>query len=101
MGKEKTTEERYNEGLIIVKEFFTFSDKEIKEKLLSILGDDDKYSHILEKGSRIDRTISNEIPAEIIISFYDSISIHPFGITYCSEHGVGHSLVTFNKHFKL
>jgi len=84
-----------------MKEFFALSDKEIKEKLLSIVGDDDKYSHILEDNSTVTRNIVNETPSNIVVSFYDSISISAFGISYSPEHGEGTTLVKFNKHFKL
>ena len=98
---EKSIQEKYDEGLIILKQFFALSDKEIKEKLLSILGDEDKYSDILGDGSQIKRTIINENPTEIVIYFYDMITIGLFGISYSSEHGVDSIIVKFNGHFKL
>ena len=95
-------QEKYDIGIIIVKDFFALSDKEIKEKLSSILDDDnDKYSYVLGKNSSTKRTISNEIPVKIVVSFYDAISISPFGITYLPEHGDAVDLVKFTKHFKL
>ena len=98
---EKSIQEKYEEGLIVLKQFFALSDKEIKEKLLSIVGDDDKYSHILGNDSQVKRIIMNETPSEIIISFYDEITIGSYGITYKHEYGNETTIVKFNKHFKL
>ena len=98
---EKSIQEKYEEGLIVLKQFFALSDKEIKEKLLSIVGDDDKYSYILGNDSQTARTIKNEIPCKMVISFYDRIIIDVFGISYKHEYGDETTIVKFNKHFKL
>lgn len=88
-----------NYGIPIFNEIFKLTDQQIIDKLESILLND--YDSILSNEPTIKRIIVNSIPNEITISFYDTIKIDSFGISYKPEQGPFNSLITFNKHFRL
>ena len=92
----------YDVGNAIFKKLFALSDKKLREKLHSICRHSDipDYNFILN-GGRIQRTIVDEKPDEIMISNYDSISLGAFGITYHPEHGNERKFINFDEHFKL
>lgn len=94
---------QYETGYKVFEKLFQLSDKELKEKLKSIIGSDlDKWNDgILGNDSGVERKISNEKYKEITICFYDWISISPMGIYYHPEHGEARKMIEFNKHFAL
>ena len=96
-------QEQYDTGYKVFEKLFVLSDKELKEKLKSIIGNDlSKWNDgILGKESGTKRIIQNEKYQEITICFYDHISITPFGIHYHPEHGEASKMIEFNKHFCL
>lgn len=94
-------QELYDIGRPIFFEIFKLKDSDLKEKLKSILGEEDKYENLFSETSVVERKIKNDLPQDITISYYDSFSISPFGINFKREHGEGKTLVKFNKHFKL
>jgi len=94
----------YDVGNAIFEKLFALSDKKLREKLQSIC----KHTYIdipdrdfILKDGRIQRTIVDEKPDEIMISNYDSISLGAFGITYHPEHGLPEKFINFDEHFKL
>lgn len=102
MNQVEIIMEQYEIGYKIFEKIFQLSDKEIKEKLKSILKGNTKhdYSYILADGE-VTRIIKNEKYKSIEISFYGSIEISSFGIYYHPEHGCQDKLVDFNEHFVL
>ena len=103
MNQVEKLQKMYEKGLVILEEFMKMSDKEIKEKLRSIAGNKiPDADYILGEQGHVRRVIENEKPSEITLSFYDTIKISPFGITFEGEHGYRNKdLVDFNEHFKL
>jgi len=103
MNAVEKLQKKYEEGLVILEEFMKMTDQEIKDKLRSIAGNKIPDSdYILGKQGGVRRVIDNESPSEITVSFYDTITISPFGIKFEGEHGYGSKdLVDFNEHFKL
>jgi hypothetical protein len=103
MSAVENLAKRYEIGIPILEEFMKMTDHEIREKLKSIVGSQltDK-KHLLGDSTHIRRVIENETPSEITVSFYDTIEINAFGISYKGEYGYENkTLVEFNKHFKL
>lgn len=96
-------QKKYDMGLPILEEFMKMTDLEIKAKLKSIVGDQINDSdYLLSKDSHVQRVIENEVASKITVSYYDSIEISPFGISFVGEHGYNNrKLVEFNEHFKL
>lgn len=84
-------------------QFFLLSDKEIKEKIMSIVNGrlDHNYKGMLEN-CKIVRTIVNEKKTKISIEWYDTIEISNTGIIFKYENtGQTENLVNFDKTFKL
>lgn len=97
-------EEKYEIGYKIFEQLFKLSDKELKEKLQSIIGSNLHTlgcDDILTATSGVKRIIQDEKYDEITICSYDYITISAFGIWFNPEHGEAKKLIEFNKHFSL
>jgi len=92
--------EEYNIGQSIFEKLFNLSDKELKLKLIDILGEDNHMS-VLNNNCTITRVIKNEIPEYVLFEYYDSIKVDYKGVHLISEHGIELLPVKFNKYFKL
>jgi hypothetical protein len=101
MAEKLDFEKQYEEGLPTFEKLFKLSSQELKEKIKEICGSNVSNEYLFTESSHVVKTIKNDKPKEIVIEFYDSISISPFGISYQPEHGSGRKLVTFNKFFVL
>lgn len=101
MNSIDTIQERYEKGQAIFKQIYSLSDKDLINKLKSILGCFDYAIELLESKSAVTRVIVNEEPECIKISFYSSLKIDWLGVSYKPEHGLDKNLVRFDDHFKL
>jgi hypothetical protein len=93
-------QEHYEAGKPIFQELFKLPDKELKEKLKELCGDNKTILTILNKGD-CKRIIVNEIPNEIDFCFYDELKITWYGTVLVYEHGNNHIHRKFDKYFKL
>jgi len=100
MDSLEEIKKRHKIGTKIIEQLFSLSDKELKEKITSII-DDEKKSEILRYKCNCIRTIENEIPKKIEFWYYDGIIIDWSGISIKPEHGSEYSIVKFNKYFQL
>lgn len=99
MSRITEIEKDYKIGQAIFKQLFALNDKDLKEKLIDIIGDN--HGQVLTNNCVCKRLITNEEPYSIELWFYNGIIVDWFGISSKSEHGIGVLLVNFNKHFKL
>ena len=97
---ESLQQQQYDIGYPIFKQLFDLTDLKLKEKLKSIC-EKDIPDLLYTSTSHVRRTIENEKPTEIVISYYDSVVISPWGIYLQREHSNRSSLVKFNQHFVL
>lgn len=98
----KDYEKKYNIGQSIFKSIASLSDKDLKEKLLYILEDEDEnIKEIINESVHCTRVIKNEEPEKIEFSFYSGIRVDWSGITVIPEHGSAFNILKFNKNFKL
>jgi hypothetical protein len=79
-------EEKYQTGLVILKDLFKLSDISLKLKVKEILNDDHYDKRLFDKYSRVDRIISNEVPDRILIVFIETIVITAYGIYFINSH---------------
>lgn len=100
MKRIEQIQEEYKIGNFIFKELYSLSDKEIKEKLKSIL-DQKYYKVLIQDACECIRTLRNEKPVEIKFYYYDSIIINWTGIFHKYEGEDYKKIIDFNKHFKL
>lgn len=101
MAEKLDIEKQYALGLPIFEKLFNLSSVELREKIKEICGSKVSNQHLFTDSSNVRKTILNDRPQEIVLEFYDSISISPFGISYSPEHGQGKKLVEFDKFFVL
>jgi len=104
MIKTDTTEkimQEYHIGHSVFKKLAKLNDKKLKEKIISIIGNEIYIKDILGDSCSIIRTIVNEIYSKIEIRFYDTILINSFGIFYDPEYGPFRRIIKFDKYFKL
>lgn len=96
-------EKKYKIGYPILEQLFKLSDKDLKIKLKSIIGNmlDERNSDLFDSSAGVTKTIHNEKCKEIIIEWYDWIEISAFGISFCPEHGPSRQIIEFNQHFVL
>lgn len=99
MSKVKEIEKKYEIGFPIFKRLFDMDSKSLKEKLLRIC-DSHPDKDVFEHG-RVSKSIVDDVPHCIIIDYYSSFEINPFGISYQPEHGSGNKVIEFNEFFKL
>ena len=87
-------------GKTILNKFFELSDKELKEKLLSVIQEEYSKELIDDEHPKITRLIVNEEPDEIEFLGYNRIKIDWSGISYKEHHGFYKRIIEFNEHFK-
>ena len=98
MSEWANFEEQWKQGYPVFEKLFNLKKDELKVLLLEICGD--KYEELI-KNCRVYKSITDDRPDKIEVCFYDKLSITPFGINYCPEHGEGSEVVKFNKFFTL
>ena len=86
-------------GFPIFNQIFSQPVSEIKKLVEDIVNDSQMSSFF--KSCSVTKTSVDDVPREIQMNFYDSIEITPLGITHYPEHGVGTTIVKFDKYFKL
>ena len=92
--------EQYKVGQTIFEELFKLSDKDIKLKLIDILGENN-HMQVLNNNCNVTRVIKNEVAEYVLFEYYDSVKINYEGIHLIGEHGSSILAVKFNKYFKL
>lgn len=95
------TEERYKIGQPIFEELWKLNDKELKEKLKSILQFNPHAIELLNYSCDCCRIIKNEKPDVVSFNFYDTLELSWMGIEWIGEHGKRDWLRRFDQHFKL
>ena len=90
--------ENYEIGLEILKKIFFLPKNELINYLKE-LNNDDMYLEILKNNPKVIKITEDDCPDKIILNFYNSIIIKPFGITLKSEYGSERNLIEFNKFF--
>lgn len=91
--------ERLEVGQPIVAKLSELKGQELKDKVIDILGNEDKYIEII-KDAHVTKTIENDIPTKISFSNYDQIEITFYGIWFHPEHGSQVCVKEFDKYFK-
>ena len=86
-------------GQPIFEQFFALSDKDLKEKVKAVCMNGQGIVDIVDNDCRVERTIIDEKPNKIMLSYYDSIKIDWQGIHYIPEHGGGSIVINFNEYF--
>lgn len=94
-------EEQYKKGFPVFEQLFNMKAAELKDKLKTICGSRIHNDFLFSTNSTVKKVISNDVPQEITVSFYDRIDISPYGINYKPEHRNSERIVEFNDHFKL
>lgn len=99
----KDIQKQYEIGYSILEQLFKLSDKDLKTKLKSIIGNslDKRNSGLFDDSAGVTKTIHNEKCKEITVEWYDWIEISAFGISFCPEHGPSSRIIEFNQHFVL
>lgn len=101
MSRETTRnfEKEWEDGLPIFTKLFEMNRTELVDALKRIVPED--YRHVLQHDPVVDKITRNDKPFKIEVSFYDSLYINPFGITYKSEHGEGKRVSSFWRGMKV
>jgi hypothetical protein len=92
---------QFEEGFPIFEKLFNLNSVELKNKLKEICGEEFSADNLFSESSHVTKTIVNDRPQEVVVDFYDTISISPIGINYQPEHGESRKIVSFNKFFVL
>ena len=99
MNAVEKLQKQHEIGQPIFEQFFSLSDKELKEKVKSVCMNGKGVVDIIDNNCEIKRIIINEKPYEILISYYDSIKLNWQGIHYVPEHGSNSIIIHFNEFF--
>jgi hypothetical protein len=89
-------------GQEVLNKLFELNSTELRAKVKEICGEKlANYQHLFE-GSVVEKTIRDDKPYRIKISYFDQISIDAIGIGFRREHGSNFEmLIWFTKYFKL
>lgn len=99
MNAVEKLQKRIEIGQPIFEQFFALSDIDLKAKIRAVCMDGESILGVVDSNCVITRTITNEVPSEIMLSFYDSIKLDWQGIHYMPDHYGGTIVVNFNEFF--
>ena len=92
-------EKQYKIGFPIFKKMFDMPYPKLLIKLKELCGEKINNKYILNSG-KVAKILINDVPSKIEISFYDSITINAFGISFTPEvGGCTKKIIDFNKYF--
>lgn len=99
MNTAEETKQKYETGFPVFKRLFEMDSASLKEKLFQICAT--HHDKEVFKNGKVTKTLVDDVPDSISISWYASFDVTAFGIYYIPEHGGSGLIVEFNEFFKL
>jgi hypothetical protein len=97
MTLEEKFKQQYEIGFPIFEKIFKLKKDDLIALMKDIFQDEPKSMELLGNNPIVTKKITDDEPVEVKISFYSSIIVNYFGISYKPEHGGSNMFLKFDK----